>query len=117
MDEKITKENYAKVLEDMWAKHYIEKKYAKTEYDGKTFYFVSYDQMVDNEGNPYQQAIRDNKIYQLTYTYPDNWNELDPEMQDQSWDQIDWNHALDAEQLTDDLDETIDYLNGICYLW
>lgn len=35
MDEEITKENYAKVLENMWAKHYIEKKYAKTEY-GRT---------------------------------------------------------------------------------
>ncbi len=113
MQEEITKENYKKALEDLWNKHWGDKESAASECDGKTFYFLSDDQMVDSEGNPYQQAIRDGKIYQLSYVYPDSWDELPEEDKAQSWDEIDWDHAVDAEQLTDDLDETILVLNDI----
>lgn len=117
MHEEITKENYQKVLEGLWNKHWGDKEGATTEYNGKIFYFVDDDQKVDDNGNPYLDAIKDDKIYQLTYTYPDNWDELDRETQAQSWDEIDWGHAIDAEELTNNLDETIDFLDEICHLW
>lgn len=117
MTEKITKENYKEVLEDMWNKRWGDKEGATTEYDSKTFYFVDDDQEVDGNGNPYLNAIKDDKIYQLTYAYPDGWHEMSEQDQLQSWDEIDWDHAVNAEQLTDNLDETIDFLGEICHLW
>lgn len=113
MTEEITKENYQKVLEDLWSKRWGDKDGATTEYNGKTFYFVDDDQKVDGNGNPYLNAIKDDKIYQLTYVYPDDWDEMPEEDQAQCWDEIDWEHAVNAEQLTDNLDETLLMLNDI----
>lgn len=117
MNIKITKENYKKALEDLWNKHWGDKDGATTECDGKTFYFVDDDQKVDGNGNPYLDVIKDDKIYQLTYAYPEGWDEMSEQDQLQSWDQIDWDHAVNAEQLTDNLDETILMLNDISDCW
>lgn len=117
MTEEITKENYKEVLEGLWNKRWGDKDGAATECDGKIFYFVDDDQKVDDNGNPYLDAIKSDKIYQLTYAYPDGWEEMSEQDQLQSWDEIDWDHAVDAEQLTDDLDETLLMLNDIADRW